>query len=111
MAAKLKLELLSGLRQQRNQPSRSASGFTMIELMVVIFIFSLIAAVAIPTLLRARNRSEAGSVVGELTGIAKECAMAVPADGVVCLGVTAGPSVSGVYITVSPAGRMSCSFV
>ncbi|MEB3360749.1 MAG: prepilin-type N-terminal cleavage/methylation domain-containing protein [Synechococcaceae cyanobacterium] len=142
MATKLKLELLSGLRQHRNQTSSVASGFTLIELMVVIFVFSLIAAVAIPTLLRARNRSEAGAVVGELTGIAKECAMAnasklqevvsvngvrvtcngspvtitgrpflVPADGVVCLGVTAGPSVSGVYITVSPGGRMSCSFV
>lgn len=142
MAAKIKLELLSGLRHHRDPTSSVANGFTLIELMVVVFVFSLIAAVAIPTLLRARNRSEAGAVVGELTGLAKECAMAnasklqevvslngvsvtcngspvtitgrpflVPADGVVCLGVTAGPTVSGVYVTVSPAGRMSCSFV
>ena len=101
----------------------------------------LLASVALPTLLRARNRSEAGSVVAELTGLAKECALAnasklqeivsvnnfnvtcngspvtitgrpflVPADGVVCLGVTAGPNVSGVYIAVSASGKMTCSF-
>lgn len=139
--AKLQLELLRGLVQRRVHASRQPSGFTLIELMVVTAVFCLIASVAIPTLLRARNRSEAGAVVGELTGLAKECAVAnaanleeviivngvsvtcngsavtitgrpflVPADGVVCLGVTAGPSVSGVYVTVDPNGNLKCSF-
>jgi prepilin-type N-terminal cleavage/methylation domain-containing protein len=139
--AKLQLELLSGLVRRRSQASSQSSGFTLVELMVVTAVFCLIASVAIPTLLRARNRSEAGSVVGQLAGLAKECAVAnaarleevisvngvsvtcngaavtisgrpfrVPADGVVCLGVTAGPSVSGVYVTVEPNGNMQCSF-
>ena len=139
--AKFQLELLSGLVRRRSRDSSQSSGFTLVELMVVTAVFCLIASVAIPTLLRARNRSEAGAVVGELAGLAKECAVAnaarleevisvngvsvtcngaavtisgrpfrVPADGVVCLGVTAGPSVSGVYVTVEPNGNMQCSF-
>lgn len=138
---KLQLELLRGLVRRRVHAPSQPGGFTLVELMVVTAVFCLIASVAIPTLLRAHNRSEAGAVVGELAGLAKECAVAnatkleevigvngvsvtcngaavtitgrpfrVPADGVVCLGVTAGPSVSGVYVAVDPNGKMTCSF-
>jgi prepilin-type N-terminal cleavage/methylation domain-containing protein len=142
ITAKLKLELLRGLGQRaRIDASSQSGGFTLIELMVVAAVFCLIVAVALPTLLRARNRSEAGAVVGELAGLAKECAVAnaaklqevinvngvsvtcngaavtiigrpfiVPADGVVCLNVTAGSTASGVYVAVDPNGKMSCSF-
>jgi prepilin-type N-terminal cleavage/methylation domain-containing protein len=141
LPVKLQIELMRGLHQRQIHSPKSTSGFTFIELLVVVSVIGLIVSVAIPTLLRARNRSEAGAVVGELTGLAKECAMAnasklqevvsvngvsvtcngyavtitgrpflVPADGVVCLGVSAGSNVTGVQIAVSSNGSMSCSF-
>lgn len=76
ITAKLQLELLHGLVKRRPHCSTQPSGFTLIELMVVTAIFCLIASVAIPSLLRARNRSEVGAVVAELSGLAKECAVA-----------------------------------
>ena len=50
------------------------TGFTLVELMIVVAIIGLLSAVAIPQFLNARNRADAKSKVGELVGIAKECA-------------------------------------
>ena len=45
------------------------TGFTLVELMIVVAIIGLLSAVAIPQFLNARNRADAKSKVGELVGI------------------------------------------
>lgn len=77
LRTQLKLELLSQLR--RGKPASeltgfSDAGFTLVELMIVVAVVGLLAAVALPQFLAARARADASARVGELMGIAKECA-------------------------------------
>ena len=44
------------------------------ELMIVVAIIGLLSAVALPQFLNARNRADSKAKIGELTGLAKECA-------------------------------------
>ncbi|MEO8352149.1 MAG: prepilin-type N-terminal cleavage/methylation domain-containing protein [Chthoniobacteraceae bacterium] len=47
-------------------PCSSSRGFTLVEIMVVVAIIALLAAVAIPNYLRARKRSQASLVLEDL---------------------------------------------
>ena len=46
--------------------SRHVKGFTLVEIMIVVAIIALIAAVAIPNLLRARHNANEGAAVGNV---------------------------------------------
>jgi prepilin-type N-terminal cleavage/methylation domain-containing protein len=46
--------------------SKKRSGFTLVEIMIVVAIIALLAAIAVPGFLRARKRSQAAKILNDL---------------------------------------------
>ena len=46
--------------------SRKHAGFTLVEIMIVVAIIALLAAIAVPGFLRARKRSQASKILNDL---------------------------------------------
>lgn len=72
MHFKTRLEVLRALQKRRKA---ATSGFTLVELMIVVAVVGILSAVALPQYLQARARAEAGAAIGEVVGLAKECAV------------------------------------
>ena len=68
--SRLKLALLNR-KKGRNLIEK---GFTLVELMIVIVIVGVLSAAAIPQFLGLKDRAVAGSLIGSMSGFAKECA-------------------------------------
>ena len=49
-----------------NKLSRRHAGFTLVEIMIVVAIIALLAAIAVPGFLRARKRSQASKILNDL---------------------------------------------
>ena len=49
-----------------NKLNKKRGGFTLVEIMIVVAIIALLAAIAVPGFLRARKRSQASKILNDL---------------------------------------------
>src|ERR1700719_2012314 len=56
-----------------NKFNKRRGGFTLVEIMIVVAIIALLAAIAVPGFLRARKRSQASRIINDLRLIDSAC--------------------------------------
>src|SRR5205814_2047596 len=57
---------ISSILSMNTSTAKSHRGFTLVEIMIVVAIIALLAAIAVPGFLRARKRSQASRILNDL---------------------------------------------
>ena len=94
-------------RAGKGAAMRKAKGFSLIELLIVVAIILIIAAIAIPNLIRSKlvaNEASAVASVRTITTAETAYAQTFPSIGYTCTIGELGPPASGGPITSSSAG-------
>lgn len=98
------------MRSLREKKNPLQKGFTLIELMIVVAIVGILSAVALPNFLGARAAASAGAAVGEVIGLAKECATFVASGGVGAVPTAPTTSAVSVDCTSIAGGTVTKTF-
>ena len=89
-------------------------GFTLVELMIVIVIVGILSGVALPNFLGTRDKAEAQSLIGSMSGFAKACGADMVVNNPVALpdvpdmieiGKGAGTATGFTTVTTATAGN------
>jgi type IV pilus assembly protein PilA len=84
--SKLQLAIIN----QKKGRNLLEKGFTLVELMIVIVIVGILSAVALPNFLGTRNKAEAQSLIGSMSGFAKACGADMVVNNPIAFGLVNG---------------------